>query len=83
MIAAVTFAAVATLQISDQTEQFVDSSRPGAMRAGISLTPVSCGTQRGILPQGVPAAILPAACHQGWQQSREQLALPVESEIPD
>jgi hypothetical protein len=83
VIAAVTVARFATLQISDQTEQCVDSSRPGEMPVGMSLTPVSCGTELRILQEGVPAAFLTEACRLGWKQSLEQRAPRVELEIPD
>lgn len=83
VIAAVMVAAFATLQIGHQTEQCVDSSRPGEMQAGITLTPVSCGTEAGVLQEGVPAAFLTEACRLGWKQSLEQRARRVELEIPD
>jgi len=65
------------------TDSFDDPNLPGEMRTTISLRPVACGTELGILQEGIPAMIPVEMCYLGWQESLEQLARLVEPEIRD
>jgi uncharacterized protein YndB with AHSA1/START domain len=65
------------------TDQFDDPNLPGRMETTISLRAVSCGTELGIVQEGIPAIIPVEMCHLGWQESLAQLALLVEPKIPD
>ena len=42
---------------------------------------VVCGTALSVRHSGIPAVILPEACHLGWQESLMLLAKLVEAEI--
>lgn len=65
------------------TDQFDDPNLPGEMQATITFKAVSCGTELGIVQEGVPAVIPAEACYLGWQESLSLLALLLEPEIPD
>lgn len=65
------------------TDVFEDTNLPGEMRTTYTLTPVSVGTEVNIVQENIPAAIPTEACYLGWQESLAQLALLVETEIPD
>jgi len=65
------------------TDAFDDPNLPGEMECTISLKRVSCGTELGIVQEGVPEAIPPEMCHLGWQESLVLLTKLVEAEIPD
>ena len=65
------------------TDSFDDPNLPGEMRTTISLRPVACGTELGIVQEGIPAVIPVEMCYLGWQESLEQLARLVEPEIRD
>jgi uncharacterized protein YndB with AHSA1/START domain len=65
------------------TDQFDDPTLPGEMQTTVSLKQVSCGTELGIMQQGIPAVIPAEACCLGWQESLILLAKLVEAEIPD
>lgn len=54
----------------------------GEMKTTISLRALSCGTELHIVQEGIPAVIPAEACHLGWQESLQLLALLVEPEIP-
>jgi uncharacterized protein YndB with AHSA1/START domain len=64
------------------TDEFDDPTMPGIMHTTISLKEVSCGTELGIVQEGVPDSIPLEACYLGWQESLALLALLVEAEIP-
>ena len=64
-------------------DRFDDPNLPGEMQIEVSLRPVLCGTELGILQEGIPAAIPVEFCYLGWQESLALLALLVEPEIPD
>lgn len=64
------------------TDRFDDPNLPGAMQTTVTLKPVSCGTECGIVQEGVPEAIPLEMCYLGWQESLAQLATLVEPEIP-
>jgi hypothetical protein len=53
------------------------------LRARETSEKVSCGTERSIVQEWLPAAIPPEACHVGWPQSLILLAKLIEAEIPD
>jgi uncharacterized protein YndB with AHSA1/START domain len=65
------------------TDEFEDPAMPGEMRTTYTLKKVSVGTEVTIVQENIPAAIPPEACYLGWQESLEQLAKLVETEIPD
>jgi uncharacterized protein YndB with AHSA1/START domain len=65
------------------TDRFEDPGLPGEMQVTVSLRPVACGTDVGIVQEGIPAAIPVEMCYLGWQESLAQLAHLVEPEIPD
>lgn len=63
------------------TDRFDDPNLPGVMQTTVTLKPVSCGTELGIVQEGIPAVIPVEMCTLGWQESLAQLALLVEPEI--
>lgn len=65
------------------TSKFDDPDLPGEMQTTITFKQVSCGTELGIVQEGIPATIPVEMCYLGWQESLEQLAQLVEPEIPD
>ena len=65
------------------TDKFDDPHLPGEMQVTIALRPVMCGTELEITQEGLPEAIPVEQCYLGWQQSLNQLAQLVESEISD
>jgi uncharacterized protein YndB with AHSA1/START domain len=65
------------------TDKFEDPNLPGEMQVAITLRQVLCGTELGIVQEGIPAAIPVEMCYLGWQESLNQLAHMVEPEIPD
>jgi len=64
------------------TDRFDDPNLPGEMRTTVSLNKVSCGTELGVVQEGIPDVIPPEACYLGWQESLILLAQLVEAEIP-
>jgi len=64
------------------TDKFDDPNLPGEMQTTVSLKPVSCGTELGVVQEGLPEAIPLEMCYLGWQESLAQLAKLVEAEIP-
>ena len=62
------------------TDRFDDPNLPGEMTVTVELTRVSCGTDVRIEQSGIPEAIPLDACHLGWQQSLQLLALLVEAD---
>jgi uncharacterized protein YndB with AHSA1/START domain len=64
------------------TDRFDDPNLPGEMQTTVSLKKVSCGTELGVVQEGIPEAIPPEACYLGWQESLALLARLVEAEIP-
>lgn len=64
------------------TDKFDDPNLPGLMRVTVVLTKVSCGTEIGIVQEGLPEVIPLEMCYLGWQESLAQLATLVEPEIP-
>ncbi len=65
------------------TDRFDDPGLPGEMQVTITLRPVLCGTEIGIVQEGIPTAIPVEFCYAGWQESLTLLAQLVEPEIPD
>jgi uncharacterized protein YndB with AHSA1/START domain len=65
------------------TDRFEDPNMPGQMQTTITLKKVFCGTELGIVQEGLPDAIPLEACYLGWQESLALLAKLVEAEIPD
>ena len=65
------------------TDKFDDPNLPGEMQVTVSLQKVSCGTDLGIVQEGIPAVIPLEACYLGWQESLTLLAKLVEAEIPE
>lgn len=64
------------------TDVFDDPNLPGTMEVTVELKAVSCGTELDITQAGVPAVIPAEACHLGWQESLQHLALLVEGGPP-
>ena len=64
------------------TDRFDDPNLPGEMRTTVSLNKVSCGTELGVVQEGIPYVIPSEACYLGWQESLILLAQLVEAEIP-
>lgn len=64
------------------TDAFEDANLPGEMVTTVVFKQVSCGTELGIVQEGIPAVIPTEACYMGWQESLALLALLVEAEIP-
>jgi uncharacterized protein YndB with AHSA1/START domain len=64
------------------TDRFDDPNLPGVMQVTVTLKAVSCGTDLGIVQEGVPDVIPAEACYLGWQESLALLAKLVEAEIP-
>jgi uncharacterized protein YndB with AHSA1/START domain len=64
------------------TDRFDDPNLPGTITVTVNLKKVSCGTEIGIVQEGIPEAIPVEMCYLGWQESLAQLARLVEPEIP-
>ena len=64
------------------TDAFDDPNLPGEMQTTVSLREVSCGSELGIVQEGIPEAIPLEDCYLGWQESLTLLAQLVEAEIP-
>jgi len=65
------------------TDRFDDPNLPGEMQVTIHFRKVLCGTELEITQAGIPEMIPVEMCYLGWQQSLNQLAQLVESEIKD
>ncbi|WP_461480695.1 SRPBCC family protein [Porticoccus sp.] len=65
------------------SDRFDDPNLPGEMQVSVTLRAVACGTELGIVQEGIPEAIPLEFCYLGWQESLTQLAQLVEPEIPD
>ena len=63
------------------TDEFDDRNLTGTMQVTVSLQAVSCGTELGIVQEGIPEVIPLEACYLGWQESLALLAQLVEAEI--
>lgn len=64
------------------TDRFEDPNLPGTLLVTVSLEKVSCGTDVGVVQEGIPDVIPLEACYLGWQESLALLAKLVEAEIP-
>lgn len=65
------------------TAKFDDPSLPGEMRTTVVIRAVAVGTEIEIVQDGIPDVIPAEACYLGWQESLAQLALLVQTEIPE
>lgn len=65
------------------TAKFDDPTLPGEMRTTVVIRAVSVGTEIEIVQDGIPDVIPAEACYLGWQESLTQLALLVQTEIPE
>ena len=63
------------------TDKFDDPNLPGVMKTTVSLEALSCGTELGVVQEGIPEVIPVEACYLGWQESLVLLAKLVEAEI--
>ena len=63
------------------TAEFDDKNLPGVMQTTVTIKAVSCGVELNIVQEGIPSVIPTEACHLGWQESLQLLALLVEPEI--
>ncbi|MDH4190047.1 MAG: SRPBCC family protein [Betaproteobacteria bacterium] len=64
------------------TDKFDDPNLPGVMQVTVTFARVSCGTEIGIVQEGLPEVVPLEMCYLGWQESLSQLATLVEPEIP-
>jgi uncharacterized protein YndB with AHSA1/START domain len=64
------------------TDRFEDPNFPGTLQVTVTLEKVSCGTDLGVVQEGIPDVIPLEACYLGWQESLALLAKLVEAEIP-
>lgn len=64
-------------------DQFDDPGLPGQMLVTVTLKAVLCGTELGIVQEGIPEAIPVEFCYLGWQESLSLLAHVVEPDIAD
>ncbi len=64
------------------TDRFDAPGLAGEMKTTITFKAVFCGTELQVVQEGIPAMIPAEACHLGWQESLQLLALLVEPEIP-
>lgn len=65
------------------TDNFDDPNLSGEIQVTVILKKVSLGTEMTIVQEGLPTVIPLEACYVGWQQSLNNLAKLVESEIPE
>jgi uncharacterized protein YndB with AHSA1/START domain len=63
-------------------DRFDDPNLPGTMEVTITFAKVSVGTELNIVQAGIPDVIPADACHLGWSESLQLLALLVEADIP-
>ena len=63
------------------TGTFEDPNLRDVMQTTITLRAVSCGTDFGVVQEGIPAVIPVEMCYLGWQQSLTLLGRLVEPEI--
>ena len=63
------------------TDKFDNPNLPGVMKTTVSLKRVACGTELGIVQEGIPEVIPTEMCYLGWQESLQLLAKLVEAEI--
>jgi uncharacterized protein YndB with AHSA1/START domain len=64
------------------TDRFDDPNLPGVIHVAVTLRAVSCGTELGVVQEGIPDVIPAEACYLGWQESLILLAKLVEAEVP-
>jgi len=64
------------------TDRFDDPNLPGVIHVAVTLRAVSCGTELGVVQEGIPDVIPAEACYLGWQDSLALLARLVEAEVP-
>lgn len=65
------------------TSEFDDPRFPGRMQTTVTLREVFCGVEVHIKQEGIPAIIPIELCYLGWQESLEQLAKLVETEVKE
>jgi uncharacterized protein YndB with AHSA1/START domain len=65
------------------TSEFDDPQFPGRMQTTVTLREVFCGVEVNIKQEGIPAIIPIELCYLGWQESLEQLAKLVETEVKE
>jgi uncharacterized protein YndB with AHSA1/START domain len=65
------------------TDKFDNPNLHGTMTTTITLKEVLCGTELGVLQEGIPEPIPVEMCYLGWQESLAQMARLVEPEIAD
>lgn len=65
------------------SDVFDDPNLAGEMLTTVIIKQVLCGVDLEIIQNGIPEIIPLEMCYLGWQESLEQLAKLVETEIPD
>ena len=63
------------------TDRFDDPNLPGTIHVTVTLRAVACGTELGVVQEGIPDVIPAEACYLGWQESLVLLAKLVEAEV--
>lgn len=63
------------------TDAFDDPGLPGQMTTTLTFKAVACGTELGIVQEGIPAAIPTEMCYLGWQETLVLLAQLVEPDM--
>ena len=79
----VTYLEMVPNQKLKQADRFDDPNLPGEMLVSITFKKVICGTELGIVQEGIPDVIPTEMCYLGWQQSLQLLIQLVEPEISD
>jgi len=65
------------------TDRFEDPNLSGLIEVTVVLKTALCATELSITQAGIPDVIPTEMCHLGWQDSLDDLARLVESEIRD
>ncbi len=75
------FLTVVPNELIKATDAFDDPNLPGTMVTTTEFRSTPMGTEVKITQENIPDMIPPEACHLGWQESLQLLALLVEPEI--
>lgn len=70
-------------QLLRYTDRFDDPNLPGEMITTVVIEQLQHGCELRITQQGIPPMIPLEMCYLGWQQSLEQLAQLIETEVSD
>jgi hypothetical protein len=73
--------ALATNGVIQRYVALANPNLAGEMQTTVSLAAVSCGTEKSVVQEGIPAIIPAEQCYLGWQQSLMLLSQLVEAEV--